>query len=142
MNNLTDTYYYSHMKYVSKKKNGPVKTFNYLQINGTSNYDYDSVVRRIQELMVNGAIDQSYKIINPVTEVLNLVTDVEVEICSEISGTHAFDSQPFQVNSYNITTPIVYVTTTLILNTAITPNDHSDDMETYIKSLQDKCLVK
>ena len=67
-----------------RKKNCPVKIFNYLQNNGASNYDYDLVVNKIQELMETGIIDQSYKIIDPVTEVLNLHPDDEVEICSEI----------------------------------------------------------
>ena len=43
--------------------------------------------------MVYGVIDQSYKIINPVTEVLNLPHNDEVEICSEISDSNDFDSQ-------------------------------------------------
>ena len=37
----------NHIKYVSKKKHYPVKIFNYLQNNGASNYDYDSVVNKI-----------------------------------------------------------------------------------------------
>ena len=90
------------MKYVSKKKHCPVKIFNYLQNNGASNYDYDSVVKKIQELMVNGVIDQSYKIINLVTEGLNLTPDDEVDICSEISCSNNFDSQPSQFNSFSI----------------------------------------
>ena len=48
-----------------KKKQNAAKFFTYLQNNGTSSYD--SVVKEIQELMVNKVIDQSYKIINPVT---------------------------------------------------------------------------
>ena len=59
----------NHIKYVSKKKHCPGKIFDYLQSNGASIYGYDSVVKKIQELMINGVIDQSYKIINPVTEV-------------------------------------------------------------------------
>ena len=62
----------NHIKYVSKKKNCPVKNFNYVQNNQASNYDYDSVVIKIQESMENGVIDQSYKRINQVTEVSNL----------------------------------------------------------------------
>ena len=62
----------NHIKYVSKKKHCPAKIFNYLQINGGSNYYYDSVVNKIQELMENEVIDQSYKITDLVTEVLNL----------------------------------------------------------------------
>ena len=72
----------------------PSKNFNYLQNNGASNYDYDSVVNKIQELMENGIIDQSYKIIDPVTEVLNLPPDDEVEICSEISVSNDLDFIP------------------------------------------------
>ena len=55
--------------------------------------------------MENGIINQSYKIIDPVTEVLNLPPDDEIEICSEISGTPT-------------------------LNTTKTPKHHSDDIET------------
>ena len=57
------------MKYVSKKKHFLVKIFNYLQNNGPSNIGHDSVVKKIQGLMVTRIIDQSYKIIDSVTEV-------------------------------------------------------------------------
>ena len=97
--------------------------------------------------MENGVIDQitiyynqTYKIINPVTEVLNLPPDDEVEIFPEISDSSDFDSQPSQFNLSNIT-PIVNVATTPILNTAATPK-HSDDIKTHIKSLEDKLLSK
>ena len=115
--------------------------FNYLQNNGASNYDYDSVVKKIQGFMVNGVIDRSYKIINPVTEVLNLPPDDEVEICWEISDSNDFYSQLYQFNSSNIT-PMENVATTPILNTAATPKHHSDDIETRIKLLEDKLLSK
>ena len=74
----------NHIKYVSKKKHCPCKNILLSAKNGASNYDYDSVVNKIQELMENGIIDQSYKIIDPVTEVLNLHPDDEVETFSEI----------------------------------------------------------
>ena len=97
--------------------------------------------------MENGVIDQitiyynqSYKISNPVTEVLNLPPDDEVEIFPEISDSSDFDSQPSQFNLSNIT-PIVNIATTPILNTAATPK-HSDDIKTHIKSLEDKLLSK
>ena len=131
----------NHIKYISKKKHGTVKIFNYLQNNGASNYDYDSVVNKIQELMENGIINQSYKIIDPVTEVLNLPPDDEIEICSEISGSNDLDSQPSQISSSTIT-PIVNVATTPTLSTAKTPKHHSEDIETLIKSLEDKLLSK
>ena len=74
--------------------------------------------------------------------VLNLPPDDEVEICSEISNSDDFDSQPFQFNSSNKTS-IVNAATTPILNTAATPKHHSDDIETHIvKSLEDKLLSK
>ena len=60
----------NRIKYVSKKKHCPVKIFNYLQNNGDSNYECDSVVKKIQELMVNGVFVQKYKIINPVLYIL------------------------------------------------------------------------
>ena len=146
---LTDTYYYGKPNFKGDKphkmyqqeKHCPVKIFNYLQNNGASNYDYESVVKKIQELMENGIINQSYKIIDPVTEALNLPPDDEVEICSEISGSKDLDTQPSQISSSNIT-PIVNVATTLILNTAKTPKHHSYDIETLIKSLEDKLLRK
>ena len=125
---------------MSEEKHGPVKIFNYLQKNGASNYDHDSVVKKIQELLENGVIDQSYKIINLAIEVLNLPPD-DVEICSEISDSNDFDSQLSQFNSSN-RTPIENVATTPILNTAANPKHHFDDMETHIKLVEDKLLSK
>ena len=60
----------------------------------------------------------------------------------EISDSNDFDSQPSQFDSNNITTPIVNVATTRILNSVATPKHHSDGMENYIKLLQDKLLSK
>ena len=59
----------------------------------------------------------------------------------EISVSSDLDSQPSQLSSSNIT-PIVNVATTPILNTATTPKHHSDDIETLIKSVEDKLLSK
>ena len=91
--------------------------------------------------MENGVIDQSYKIINPVTEVLNFTPDGKFEICSEISHSNDLDSQQSEL-SLSIVTPIANVGTTPILNTATTPKHYSDDIETHIKSLEDKLLSK
>ena len=129
------------MKYDSKKKHHMAKIFNGLQNNGALNYGYSLVVKKIQELMQNKVIDQSYKIINPLTEVLNLAPDYEVEICSKISVSNNFDNQPSQFNQSNITS-IVNVATIPILNTAATPKHHSNDIENHIKSLNDKILSK
>ena len=91
--------------------------------------------------MENGVIDQSYKIINPATEVLNLPPDDEVEICLEISESNDFDSQLSQFNSSN-RTPIENIATTPTLNTAANPKHHSDDIETHSKLVEDKLLSK
>ena len=128
----------NHIKYVSEKKHFPVKILNYLQNNGDSNYDYDSVVKKIQELIVNGVTDQSYKIINPVNEVSPLM----MKLRFVRSNSNDFDCQPSQFNSFNVTTPIVSEATTPISNTAATLKHHSDDVETHIKSLEDKLLSK
>ena len=50
----------NHIKYVSKKKHCPGKFFNYLQNNEAANDNYDSVVKKIQELMVNGVTDYNF----------------------------------------------------------------------------------
>ena len=78
---------------------------------------------------------------DPVTEVLNLPPDDEVEICSKISLSNDLDSQPSQLSSSDIT-PIVNAATTPVLNTAITPKHHSYDTETLVKSVEDKLLSK
>ena len=46
----------NHIKYVIKNNECPVKIFNYLQNNVSSSYD--SLVKKIQELMVNGDFRQ------------------------------------------------------------------------------------
>ena len=91
--------------------------------------------------MESGVIDQSYKIINPATEVLNLPPDDEVEICSEISDSNDFDSQLSQSNSSN-RTPIENIATTPILSTTANPKHHSDGKESHIKLVEDKLLSK
>ena len=66
-----------------KKKPCTLKIFNYLQNNYASNYDYHSVEVKLNELKSNGIIDDSYKMINPIQEVMNFVTKNEMTICSE-----------------------------------------------------------
>ena len=60
----------NHIKYISKKKPCTLKIFNYLQNNYASNYDYHSVQVKLKELKSNRIIDDSYKIINPIQEVM------------------------------------------------------------------------
>ena len=73
------------IKYISKKKPCILKIFNYLQNSYASNYDYHSVEVKLNELKPNEIIDDSYKIINPIQEVMKFVTEDEVTICSENS---------------------------------------------------------
>ena len=47
--------------------------------------DYHSVEAKSNKLKANMIIDDSYKIINPIQEVINFVTEDEVTICSENS---------------------------------------------------------
>ena len=61
----------NHIKYLSKKKLCTVKIFNYLENNWDSNYDYESLRNEIAELRNNGIIDETFKITNPIKEVLN-----------------------------------------------------------------------
>ena len=75
----------NHIKHISKKKPCTLKIYNYLQNNQASNFDYHSVEAKLNELKANGIIDDSYKIINPIQEVMNFVTEDEVTICSENS---------------------------------------------------------
>ena len=73
------------IKYINKKKPCTLKIYNYLQNNYASNFDYHSVEAKLNELKANGIIDESYKIINPIQDVMNFVTQDEVATCSQNS---------------------------------------------------------
>ena len=47
----------SHIKYISQKKPSTLKIFDYLQNNGASNYNYESLENKIAELRNKGIID-------------------------------------------------------------------------------------
>ena len=47
----------NYIKYVNKKKPCTLKIFNYLQNNGASSYDYESLENEITELKNNGIIN-------------------------------------------------------------------------------------
>ena len=106
----------NHIKYISKKKPCTLKIFNYLQNNYASNYDYHSVEAKLNELKSNGIIDDSYKIINPIQEVMNFVTEDEVTICSENSEDEPNDPHrtvtPTKIIGPEITTQVVNKSTT------------------------------
>ena len=65
----------NHIKYVSKKKPSILKIFNYLQKDGASNFNYELLENEIALLKNNGNIDETFKIINPIEEVLNFPED-------------------------------------------------------------------
>ena len=73
----------NHIKYISKKK---LALFNY-----ASNDDYHSVEYKLNELKPNGIIDDSYKIVNPMQEVMNFVTEDKVIIYSDNSEDESND---------------------------------------------------
>ena len=106
----------NHIKYISKKKPCTLKIFNYLQNNYASNFDYHSVEAKLNELKSNGIIDDSYKIINPIQEVMNFVTEDEVIIYSENSEDESNDphrtATPPKITGHEITTQVVNISTT------------------------------
>ena len=69
----------SYIKYVSKKRPSILVIFNYLQNNRTSNYNYESLENEFTELRNNGIIAETFKITNPIEEVLNFPED-EIDI--------------------------------------------------------------
>ena len=88
------------MEHVSKKKHSTLKIFNYLQNNGASNYNYESLENEIAELRNNGIIDETFKITNPIEEVLNFPED-DVDITSENSDISCLNTQSSQVDEEN-----------------------------------------
>ena len=100
----------NHIKYVSKKKPSTFKIFNYLQNNGASNYNYESLENETAELRNNEIIDETFKITNPIEEVLNFPEDdVDITENSDISCLNTQSSQIDEENdansSLNILTP-------------------------------------
>ena len=85
----------NHIKYVSKKKPSALKIFNYLQNNGVSNYNYELLENEITELRNKEIIDETFKITNPIKEVLNFPED-DVDITSENSGISCLNTQSSQ----------------------------------------------
>ena len=87
----------NHIKYVSKKKPSTLKIFNYLQNNGASNYNYQSLENEIVELANNGIIDETFKITNPIEKVLNF-PEADVNTTSQNSGISYLNTQSPQVD--------------------------------------------
>ena len=123
----------NHINYVNKKKPSTFKIFNYLQNNGTSNYNYESLENEIAELSNNGIIDKTFKITNPIEEVLKFPED-DVDIISENSDISCLNTQSSQVDEENDATPSLN-------NNTLTPNPQavfSSDFEILFQSIEDK----
>ena len=122
----------SHIKYVSKKKPSTLKIFNYLQNNGASSYNYKSLENEIAELRNKGIIDETFKITNPIKEVLNFPED-DVDITSENSDISCLNTQSSQIDEENHATPSLN-------NNTLTPNSQAvfpSDYEILFQSLED-----
>ena len=122
-----------YIKYVSKKKPSTLKIFNYIQNNGASNYNYESLENEIAELRNNGIIDETFKITNPIEEVLNLAKD-DVDITSENSHISCLNTQSLQVDEENDATPSLNSNTLTPNSQAVSPSD----FEIIFQSLEDK----
>ena len=123
----------NHIKYVSKKKPSTLKIFNYLQNNGASNYNYESLENEIAELRNNGIIDETFKITNPIEDVFNFPED-DVDITSGNSDISCLNTQSSQVDEENDANPSLN-------NNTLTPNPQPvfpSDFEILFQSLEDK----
>ena len=78
--------------------------WKYLQNNGTSNYNYESLENEIAELRNNGIIDETFEIANPIDEVLNFPED-DVDITSENSDISCLNTQSLLVDEESDVTP-------------------------------------
>ena len=131
----------NHIKYISKKKHCTLKIYNYLQNNYASNFDYHSVEAKLNELKANGIIDESYKIINPIQEVMNFVTQDEVTTCSENSEDEPNDP-------YRTVTPtkiIVTEITAQVVNKSATEDPKESDINVIkgqLQNLENKLVGK
>ena len=131
----------NHIKYISKKKHCILKIFNCLQNNYVSNYDYHSVEDRLNELKSNGLIGDSYKIINPIQEVINFVTEDEVIIYSENFKDESNDPHG-TATSPKIIRPEI---TTQVVNMSTTPEAQESDInvtKVQLLSFDDKLFGK
>ena len=98
-----------------------------------SNYNYESLENEIAELRNNGVIEETFKITNPIKEVLNFPKD-DVDITSENSDISCLNTQSSQVDEENDATPSLN-------NNTLTPNPQAvfpSDFEILFQSLEDK----
>ena len=103
-------------------------------------YDYHSVEDKLNELNSNGIIDDSYKIINSIQEVMNFVTENKVIIYSENSEDES--------NSHRTTTSPKIIrpeVTTQVINMSTTQEPHESDInvtKVQLRNLENKLFGK
>ena len=127
----------NRIKYVSKKKPSTLKIFIFLQKNGASNYNYESLENEIAKLRNSGIIDETFKITNPIEEVFIFPED-DVDITSENSNISCLSIQSPQVDEKNDATPSLD-------NNTLTPNPQAvfpSAFEILFQSLEDKLSGK
>ena len=122
----------SHIKYVSKKNPSALKIFNYLQNYRAFKYNYESLENEIAELRNNEIIDETFKIANPIEEVLNFPED-DVDMTLENSDISSLNRQSSQIGEENDAIPSLN-------NKTLTPNPQAvfpSDFEILFQSLED-----
>ena len=122
----------SHIKYVSKKNPSALKIFNYLQNYRAFKYNYESLENEIAELRNNEIIDETFKIANPIEEVLNFPED-DVDMTLENSDISSLNRQSSQIDEENDAIPSLN-------NKTLTPNPQAvfpSDFEILFQSLED-----
>ena len=129
------------IKYISKKKPCTLKIFNYLQNNYVSNFDYHFVEAKLNELKSNRIADDSYKIINPIQEVMNFVAEDEVIIYSE-------NSEDEPKNPHRTATPTKNIgpeISTQVVNKSTTQDPKESDINVIkgqLQNLENKLVAK
>ena len=121
---------------LARKKPCTLKILNYLQNNGTSNYNNELLENVIVELRNNGTIDETFPITNPIEEVLNFPED-DVDITLENSDMSCLNTQSSQADEENDATPSLN-NNALTIPQALFPSD----FEIPLQSLEDKLDCK
>ena len=98
----------THIKTVSKKKPDPVQVFNYFQHNHASNYEYKTIVEKLQEMIIDGVIDKNYRVINTIKDTENLSQeDTNSDVNADIESISTLLETTCRISeiSQNLNTP-------------------------------------
>ena len=116
-----------HIKNISKKKPDPVKIFNYLQNNVASNYDYMSVVQKVQELVIKGIIDDKYRIIIPIIEAQNVPQEDDVILIQTTNEEDILIPMPRDASRTQSSTEL----STTVVETSLTTDINTEESPTF-----------